>query len=178
MCIYHDSCTGSDKTDITSSTVNPIRFMFLTAPVRVSNYLNYCDQWRDNVKRWQGWWTKPQVRWLWMDMSKVLIHISHQWNLQTVSKSAYKLLNLRAIKQTAVNKIYNFQCMGKIFVLKFKWHSHALKTIWFICNMEISRALRFKTSYTFWIPNIQQGNKNEFARWFHQSTLEKDCMQI
>ena len=111
-------------------------------------------------------------------MSKVLTHISDQWDLETVSKSAYKLLNLRAAKQTAVNKIYIFQCMGKIFVWKFKWHSHSLKTVWFICNTEISRALRFKSSYTFWIPNIQHGNRNKFARWFHQSTLGQYCMQI
>ena len=69
-------------------------------------------------------------------------------------KNTYELLNLRAHKFSYVNKINIFQCMGKIFVWNFKgtlWNStqNILPIhwkIWFLCKIEISRALRFKSS--------------------------------
>ena len=35
-------------------------------------------------------------------------------------KNTYELLNLRALKCSPVNKIYIFQCMGKIFCVEFQ----------------------------------------------------------
>ena len=73
-------------------------------------------------------------------------------------KNTYELLNLRALKFSPVNKIHIFQCMGKIFCVEFqryplKFHTqyptHTLKDMFFLYNTEISRALRFKSSYMF-----------------------------
>ena len=56
-------------------------------------------------------------------------------------KNTYELLNLRALKFPHVNKIYIFQCMGKIFCVEFqryplkfhtKYLTHTLKWIIFI----------------------------------------------
>ena len=56
-------------------------------------------------------------------------------------KNTYELLNLRALKFPPVNKIYIFQCMGKIFCVEFqrcplkfhtKYHTHTLKDMIFI----------------------------------------------
>ena len=58
-----------------------------------------------------------------------------------LTKNTYELLNLRALKFSPVNKIYIFQCMGKIFRLEFqrlplefhtKYLTHALKDTIFI----------------------------------------------
>ena len=70
-------------------------------------------------------------------------------------KNAYELLNLRALKFPYVNKIHSFQWMGKIFCVEFQrylWNSaqNILPIHWkieFLCNFEILRALRFKSSY-------------------------------
>ena len=62
-------------------------------------------------------------------------------------KSAYKLLNLRALKFSPVNEIHFFQWMGKIFwnstqnILPIHWK------IWFLYNIEILKALRFTRKY-------------------------------
>ena len=56
-------------------------------------------------------------------------------------KNTYELLNLRALKFSPVNKIYIFQCMGKIFCVEFqrcplkfhtKYLTHTLKDMIFI----------------------------------------------
>ena len=56
-------------------------------------------------------------------------------------KNTYELLNLRALKFSPVNKIYIFQCMGKIFCVEFqrytlkfhtKYLTHTLKNTIFI----------------------------------------------
>ena len=56
-------------------------------------------------------------------------------------KNTYELLNLRALKFSPVDKIYIFQCMGKIFCVEFqryplkfhtKYLTHTLKDITFI----------------------------------------------
>ena len=56
-------------------------------------------------------------------------------------KKAYKLLNLRALKFSPVNKMHIFQCMDKIFCVEFqreplkfrtKYRTHALKDTIFI----------------------------------------------
>ena len=69
-------------------------------------------------------------------------------------KNTYELLNLRALKFSYVNKIHIFQCMGKIFCVEFqryplkfhtKYLTHTLKDM-ILYNMEILRALRFKSS--------------------------------
>ena len=73
-------------------------------------------------------------------------------------KNTYELLNLRAFKFSPLNKIYHFQCMGKIFCVEFqryplKFHTQNILPlhwkIWFLYNIEILRALRFKSSYAF-----------------------------
>ena len=72
-------------------------------------------------------------------------------------KNAYELLNLRALKFSPVNKIYIFQCMGKIFGVEFqRYLSNSTQNIipihwkiWFLYNIEIWRALRFRSSYVF-----------------------------
>ena len=71
-------------------------------------------------------------------------------------KNAYELLNLRALKFSPVNEI---QCnvWVRYFVWNFKgtlWNStqNILPVhwkIWFLYNIEILRALRFKSSYAF-----------------------------
>ena len=72
-------------------------------------------------------------------------------------KNTYELLNLRALKFSPVNKTCIFHCMGKIICVEFqreplkfhtKYLTHALK-IWFLYNIDISRAFRFKCSYAF-----------------------------
>ena len=75
-------------------------------------------------------------------------------------KNTYELLNLRALKFSHVNTICIFQCMGKIFCVEFQrylWNStqnilHIHWKISFLYNMDILRALRFKSSYTFFEP--------------------------
>ena len=65
-------------------------------------------------------------------------------------KNTYELLNLRALKFSPVNKIFIFQCMGKIFCVEFqryplkfhtKYHTHTLKDMIFIQHWN------FKSSY-------------------------------
>ena len=73
-------------------------------------------------------------------------------------KNTYELLNLRALKFSPVEKIYIFQCMGKIFCVEFemeplKFHTKYLTLtliwrIWFL-YIKILRALIFRSSYTF-----------------------------
>ena len=66
-------------------------------------------------------------------------------------KNTYELLNLSALKYLPVNKIYIFHCIGKIFCVEFQrylWNStqNILPIhwkIWFVCNIEILKALRF-----------------------------------
>ena len=73
-------------------------------------------------------------------------------------KNTYELLNLRALKFSRINEICIFQCIGKIFfVWNFKgtlWNSTKNISpiywkVWFLYNIEISRALRIKSSYVF-----------------------------
>ena len=73
-------------------------------------------------------------------------------------KNTYELLNLRALKFSPVNKTRIFQCMGKIFWVEFqryplkfhtKYLTHTLKDV-ILYNIEILRAVRFKSSYAFW----------------------------
>ena len=56
-------------------------------------------------------------------------------------KNTYVLLNLRALKISTLYKNHTFQCMGKIFCVKFqrfplkfhtKYHTHTLKDVDFI----------------------------------------------
>ena len=69
-------------------------------------------------------------------------------------KNAYELLNLRALKISTLYKNHIFQYMGKIFCMDFKgylWNStqNILPIHWkiqFLCNIEILRALSFKSS--------------------------------
>ena len=42
------------------------------------------------------------------------------WQTRGRFKNTYELLNLRALNFSAVNKIYIFQCMGKIFCVEFQ----------------------------------------------------------
>ena len=69
-------------------------------------------------------------------------------------KKDYGLWNLRALKFSPVNKMHIFQCMDKIFLWNFKgnlWNAtqNILPIhwkIWFLYNIEILRALGFKSS--------------------------------
>ena len=45
---------------------------------------------------------------------------------RVVFKNTYELLNLRALKFSLVNKIYIFQCMGKIFCVEFQRYPHKI----------------------------------------------------
>ena len=78
------------------------------------------------------------------------------WDLTTLQgtrerfKKAYKILNLRALKFSPVNKMHIFQCMGKIFCVEFqrfplkfhtKYLTHTLKYTIFI------RHWNFKSSW-------------------------------
>ena len=66
-------------------------------------------------------------------------------------KNTFELLNLRALKLLIVDKIIIFQCMGQIFCgtlwnsTQNIWPIHW--KIWFLYNIKILRALRFKSSY-------------------------------
>ena len=70
------------------------------------------------------------------------------------------LLNLmRALKFSPVNKIHIFQCMRKVFCVEFQRYPNSTQNIlpihwkiWFLYNIEILRALRFKSSYVFETP--------------------------
>ena len=72
-------------------------------------------------------------------------------------KNTYELLNLRALNFSPANKIHKFQCMGMIFCVEFQrypWNStqNILPIhwkIWLLYNIEILRALRFKSLYAF-----------------------------
>ena len=60
------------------------------------------------------------------------------------------VLNLRALKFSSMNKIYIFQCMGKIFLWNSAQNIFPIHwKIWFLYNTEILKALRFKSSYAF-----------------------------
>ena len=80
----------------------------------------------------------------------------HQWTGGRFKK-AYELLNLRALKFSPLNKIHIFECMGKIFCVEFQRYplnstQNILPIHWkvrFLYNIEILRALRFKSSYAF-----------------------------
>ena len=74
---------------------------------------------------------------------------------------AYKLLNLRAVKFSPVNKIHIFQCMGKIFCVEFqriplkfytKYFIHTLKDMILIQHLyfKSSWILRAYTGMCFW----------------------------
>ena len=72
-------------------------------------------------------------------------------------KNAYKLINLRAVKFSLLNKLYIFQCMGKIFCVEFqrvplKFHTqyftHTLKDI-ILYNVENLSTFRFKSLCVF-----------------------------
>ena len=93
--------------------------------------------------------------------------VSNRWKAITyttddpggVSKNTYELLNLRALKFSTVNKIYIFLCMGKIFCVEFqsyplkfhiKYLTHTLKDMILTQHWNL-RALRFKSSYAFFI---------------------------
>ena len=63
-------------------------------------------------------------------------------------KNTHGLLNLRALKFSPVNKIHIVWV--RYFVSNLKFHTNILPInwkIWFSYNIEISRALRFKSSY-------------------------------
>ena len=82
---------------------------------------------------------------------------AHKQFVNRVFKNTYELLNLRGLKFSSVNKIYIFQCIGEIFCVVFqryplKFHKNTLPLhwkIWFVYNIDIWRALRFKSSYGF-----------------------------
>ena len=62
-------------------------------------------------------------------------------------KNTYELLDIRALQYSPVSKIHIFQCMGEIFCVEFQ--RYPLIHVGFLCNIEILRALRFKSSCTF-----------------------------
>ena len=73
------------------------------------------------------------------------------------NKNTYELLNLRAVNFSPVNKIHNFQCMGKIFCVEFqryplkfhtKYLAHTLKDMIFIQLWNFILDLR--THKRFW----------------------------
>ena len=72
-------------------------------------------------------------------------------------KNTYELLNLRALKYSPADKTYIFNVWVRYFAWNFKgtlWNStqNILLIhwkIWFSYNIEILRALRFKSSYAF-----------------------------
>ena len=73
--------------------------------------------------------------------------------------NAYKLLNLRALKFSPVNKMHIFQCMGKIFCVEFqrvplkfytKYLTHILKdAIAIFIKGKNLRTLRFNSWWAF-----------------------------
>ena len=77
-------------------------------------------------------------------------------------KNTYKLLHLRALKFSPVDKIYSFQCMCKdilcgiskgTFEIAYKISFPYIERYEFLYNIiEILRALRFKSSYAFLNP--------------------------
>ena len=102
---------------------------------------------------WTHIQTKPNAMY---EGGSVLLWIffPHAWGC---SKNTYELKNLRALKFSLVSKIYIFQCMGKIFCVEFQstlWNStqNIIPThwkMWCLYNIEILRALMFKSSYEF-----------------------------
>ena len=110
------------------------------------------------------------------------------------SQNTYELLNLRALKFSPVDKIYSFRYMSKIFCVEFqryplkfhtKYLTHTLKVMIFIYNIEILRALGFKSSnaflkhppvYTLWhiIPPLSLGNDMDFPMYVF--IIPRGCM--
>ena len=91
---------------------------------------------------------------------KIVKHNKSQQSASLVSggrfKNTYELLYLRALKFSTVDKIYIFQCVGKIFGVGFqrftlKFHTdyltHTLK--YMIFTHQILTALGFNSSYAF-----------------------------
>ena len=68
-------------------------------------------------------------------------------------KNTYELLTLRAHEFSPVNKIYIFQCMGKEFCVELDTLWNVIipihRKIWLLYNIEILRALMFKSPYSF-----------------------------
>ena len=113
--------------------------------------------------------------WIYLKYKDLLVFSIISWHLGGGgSKTLMRLLNLRTLKFSHVNKIYIFQCMSKIFCVEFqryplkfhtKYLTHTLKDIIFIQHCEILRALRFKGSYmmflkcspgNWWVKHYQQ----------------------
>ena len=97
--------------------------------------------------------------------NKVCHPVNHYWDYYPGGrfKNTDELLNLRALKFSPLNKICLSHCMGKIFCVEFqryplKFHTNIFPIhwkIWFVFNIEILRAPRFKSSYTIARPPHQ-----------------------
>ena len=105
------------------------------------------------------------------------------WEYGDRFKNIYELLNLRALKSSCLNKIHIFQCMGKLFCVKFqrvplkfhtKYLTHALKNIIFTYCWNFKRSwiseLTSVCETQPRIPRIMQGHSrlapalNQFRR--------------
>ena len=73
-------------------------------------------------------------------------------------KDTYELLNLRALKFSPLNKIYFFQCMGKIFRVAFqryslkfhtKYLTHTLKEVDFCTTLKFEELLDLRAHTRF-----------------------------
>ena len=117
----------------------------------LSQFFVYC-----RILELGNWYPEEWNNDYWLRQSLECEMFSWSWS-RGHFKNTYKLLNLRAHKFSPVNKIYIFKCVGRYFVWNFKgtlWNStqNALPIhwkIWFLDNIEVLRALRFKSSYAF-----------------------------
>ena len=115
------------------------------------------------VTMWRKWLSPPhkidaQVYWClsWVTVFFPRIH-EQSCDLGGHFKTTHELLNERVLKSSPVNKIYIFQCMGKIFFVEFqryplKFHTNIPPIpwkVWFLYNSETLRTVRLKSSYAF-----------------------------
>ena len=102
----------------------------------------------NEIHAWQGVWTMSVV-WI-NDVGRIYfltLQVPVLYKCRTlgvgVFKNMNKLINLRALTFSLLNKNGLFQCMGKIFSVEFqrsplKFHTKYLTILWQMCSLLIS----------------------------------------
>ena len=66
-------------------------------------------------------------------------------------KKAYRLLNLRNLKLSPVNKMHSFQCMGKSFCMEFSWEPLKFHTKYFTHTLKVTILIKHWNFKSSWI---------------------------
>ena len=98
--------------------------------------LPYAKFWRNHIV-----WNELRAKLIFHTICYAIEKPFMKWAPGKHFKNTHELLNLRALKFSPTNKIYIFQCMGKIFCVEFqryplkfhtKYLTHTLKDMIFI----------------------------------------------